>query len=91
MTREWAVELAGYGIRVNAVIVAECWTPLYAKWIQTFADPEAAAPSSGRGSCPGDAELLRPVSVGALNNAYARARACFARQIAAGRNWRDVR
>ena len=42
LTREWAVELARYGIRVNAVIVAECWTPLYAKWIQTFPDPEAA-------------------------------------------------
>jgi L-fucose dehydrogenase len=42
LTREWAVELAKYGIRVNAVIVAECWTPLYAKWIQSFADPEAA-------------------------------------------------
>ncbi len=42
LTREWAVELAKYGIRVNAVIVAECWTPMYARWIQTFPDPEAA-------------------------------------------------
>jgi L-fucose dehydrogenase len=42
LTREWAVELAPYGIRVNAVIVAECWTPLYADWIQRFSDPEAA-------------------------------------------------
>jgi L-fucose dehydrogenase len=42
LTREWAVELAKYGIRVNAVIVAECWTPLYARWIQTFPDPETA-------------------------------------------------
>jgi SpoIID/LytB domain protein len=44
-----------------------------------------------RASCPGDNELLHPVSVGALSNAYARARACFAKQIAAGKNWRDVR
>ena len=29
LTREWAVELLQYGIRVNAVIVAECFTPLY--------------------------------------------------------------
>ena len=36
------------------------------------------------------AELLQPVSVGALSNAYARARACFARQIAGGKSWRDV-
>ncbi|TDH27759.1 SDR family oxidoreductase [Segetibacter sp. 3557_3] len=33
LTREWAVELLKYNIRVNAVIVAECWTPLYEKWI----------------------------------------------------------
>jgi L-fucose dehydrogenase len=41
LTREWAVELLKYGIRVNAVIVAECYTPLYDKWIQTFPDPQA--------------------------------------------------
>jgi stage II sporulation protein D len=44
-----------------------------------------------RGSCPDDNELLHPLSVGALSNAYARARACFAKQIQAGRNWKDVR
>jgi L-fucose dehydrogenase len=41
LTREWAVELLQYGIRVNALIVAECWTPLYARWIQTLSEPEA--------------------------------------------------
>ena len=40
MTREWAVELLKYGIRVNAVVVAECWTPLYEKWINSLANPE---------------------------------------------------
>ena len=44
-----------------------------------------------RVSCPDDPELRQPVSVGALSNAYARARACFARQIQGGRSWRDVR
>ena len=44
-----------------------------------------------RASCPDDNELLHPVSVGALSNAYARARACFAKQIQSGRAWRDVR
>src|SRR6266550_4389023 len=39
LTREWAVELLKYGIRVNAVVVAECYTPLYEKWIQTLPDP----------------------------------------------------
>ena len=41
LTREWAVELLKYGIRVNAVIVAESYTPLYEKWIRTLPDPEA--------------------------------------------------
>ena len=40
LTREWAVELLKYGIRVNAVVVAECFTPQYAKWITTLANPE---------------------------------------------------
>ncbi len=39
LTREWAVELLPYGIRVNAVIVAECYTPMYNKWIQTLPNP----------------------------------------------------
>jgi L-fucose dehydrogenase len=40
LTREWAVELLKYGIRVNAIVVAECWTPQYANWITTLANPE---------------------------------------------------
>jgi L-fucose dehydrogenase len=40
LTREWAVELLTYNIRVNAVIVAECFTPLYQSWINTFDNPE---------------------------------------------------
>jgi L-fucose dehydrogenase len=40
LTREWAIELAPYDIRVNAVVVAECYTPLYEKWIQTLPNPE---------------------------------------------------
>jgi len=40
LTREWAVELLKYGIRVNAVIVAECYTPLYETWINTFDNPD---------------------------------------------------
>jgi L-fucose dehydrogenase len=42
LTREWAIELGKHGIRVNAVIVAECWTPMYASWLQSCTDPEAA-------------------------------------------------
>lgn len=40
LTREWAVELRQYGIRVNAVIVAECWTPMYATWLATVPNPD---------------------------------------------------
>ena len=40
LTREWAVELLKYGIRVNAIVVAECWTPLYEKWIETLPNPK---------------------------------------------------
>jgi L-fucose dehydrogenase len=42
LTREWAAELAKYGIRVNAVIVAECWTPMYETWLSSQPDPAAA-------------------------------------------------
>jgi len=41
LTREWAVELLPYGIRVNAIVVAECWTPLYERWISSLPDSEA--------------------------------------------------
>lgn len=41
LTREWAAALAKGGVRVNAVIPAECMTPLYQRWIHTFSDPEA--------------------------------------------------
>ena len=40
LTREWAVELLPYSIRVNAVIVAECYTPLYDRWVNSLPNPE---------------------------------------------------
>ena len=40
LTREWAVELLKYGIRVNAIVVAESWTPLYEKWISSLPNPK---------------------------------------------------
>jgi len=40
LTREWAVELLPFGIRVNAIIVAEAATPQYDTWIQTLDNPE---------------------------------------------------
>ena len=40
LTREWAVELLPYGMRVNTIIPAEVMTPLYRKWLDTFPHPE---------------------------------------------------
>jgi L-fucose dehydrogenase len=40
LTREWAVELLKYGMRVNSIVVAECWTPQYESWIKTLKNPE---------------------------------------------------
>ncbi len=40
LTREWAVELLKYSIRVNAIVVAECFTPLYERWIETLPNPQ---------------------------------------------------
>ncbi len=40
LTREWAVELLPYTIRVNTVLPAEVWTPLYENWIKTLPNPE---------------------------------------------------
>ncbi len=39
LTREWAVELLPFQIRVNAVIPAEVMTPMYDQWLKTFDNP----------------------------------------------------
>ncbi len=40
LTREWAVDLIKEGIRVNAIIIAESWTPAYDNWIKTLENGE---------------------------------------------------
>lgn len=40
LTREWAAALVHDDVRVNAIVVSECWTPLYADWIKTFGNEE---------------------------------------------------
>ncbi len=42
LTREWAVDLAPHGIRVNCVLPAEVMTPLYESWLEKRPDPAAA-------------------------------------------------
>ena len=41
LTRDWAQELLSFGVRVNAVVVAECFTPQYKWWVNQQADPLA--------------------------------------------------
>jgi hypothetical protein len=41
--------------------------------------------------CPTDDELRRPASAEKQRDAYARAEACFARQVRTGTPWREVR
>ncbi|MEW4922880.1 SDR family oxidoreductase [Algibacter sp. 2305UL17-15] len=40
LTREWAVDLIKDGIRSNAIVIAESWTPAYDNWIKTLDDGE---------------------------------------------------
>ena len=40
LTREWAVDLITYGIRCNALIIAESWTPAYDNWIKSLDNGE---------------------------------------------------
>ncbi|HEY9258066.1 SDR family oxidoreductase [Chitinophaga sp.] len=40
LTREWAVEMLPYSVRINTVIPAEVWTPLYETWISSLPNPE---------------------------------------------------
>ncbi len=40
LTREWALELLPYSIRVNTVLPAEVWTPQYEHWINNQPDPK---------------------------------------------------
>jgi L-fucose dehydrogenase len=40
LTENWAAKFPSTGIRVNAVVVAECWTPQYKWWISQQANPE---------------------------------------------------
>lgn len=41
LTREWALDLADRGVRVNSVIPAEVMTPMYRRWLDSLDDPEA--------------------------------------------------
>ena len=66
-------------------------------WVREGAAAYFASPSPSRSAdparvkCPADAELLRPISAGAQREAYARSEACFARAIADGKRWDQIK
>lgn len=62
LTREWAAELLPYGIRVNAVVPSEVMTPLYQRWLSTFADPEAKLASIVR-KIPLERRMTTPAEI----------------------------
>lgn len=62
LTREWAVELLPYRIRVNAIIVAECLTPQYKDWIKAFDNPESKL-ASITGRIPLEKRMTTPEEI----------------------------
>lgn len=62
LTREWAVELLPYGIRVNAIVPSEVMTPLYRRWIATFPDSEEKLRSIVT-KIPLDQRMTEPVEI----------------------------
>jgi len=63
LTREWAVELIEYGIRSNAIIIAESFTPAYSEWLTTLPDGDAALAKINK-SIPLEARMTKPGEIG---------------------------
>ncbi|WP_417939447.1 SDR family oxidoreductase [Flavobacterium sp. RS13.1] len=62
LTREWAVDLIQYGIRSNAIIIAECYTPAYEDWIKTVPDGEAVLKKINK-SIPFESRMTTTVEI----------------------------
>ncbi len=65
LTREWAVELAPLGVRVNCIVPAEVITPQYRRWIGTQSDPEAALKRVGE-RVPLGHRMTEPTEIAAM-------------------------
>lgn len=65
LTREWAAELAPFGVRANAVLPAEVMTPLYQNWIGQRENPEKAL-SDIRRRIPLDHRMTEATEIAAM-------------------------
>jgi NAD(P)-dependent dehydrogenase (short-subunit alcohol dehydrogenase family) len=65
LTREWAVELLPYSMRVNAVIPAEVMTPLYRRWLDTFPNPQEKLQTIAA-KIPFEKRMTRPEEIAAM-------------------------
>jgi len=62
LTREWALDLAQDGVRSNAVIPAEVWTPMYNQFLSSRPDP-AARRAEIEGSIPLGRRMTTPEEI----------------------------
>ncbi len=62
LTREWALALGPQGVRVNAVVPAECDTDQYQRWFNQQPDPAAARAAVAR-LVPLGGRLTRPEEI----------------------------
>ncbi len=62
LTREWAVDLIKFGIRSNALIIAESYTPAYEDWIKTLEDGEATLAKINK-SIPFESRMTKTVEL----------------------------
>lgn len=62
LTREWAVDLIQYGIRSNAILIAECYTPAYEDWIKTLPDGEIVLKKINK-TIPLETRMTRPEEI----------------------------
>ena len=65
LTREWAAELAPFGVRVNCVLPAEVMTPLYEQWLGAQASPETARQKIEE-RIPLDHRMTAPAEIAAM-------------------------
>jgi L-fucose dehydrogenase len=62
LTREWAVDLIQFGIRSNAIIIAESFTPAYDDWLKTLPDGEVVLQKINK-SIPLESRMTKTVEI----------------------------